>query len=102
MVESSPSCQRRPPCKASKEMSDEDADAAALTYLLTPMTRNTVLPGSQRRARTALRPSQLVLGAKECSQRVQGEVSSLPVSISSFPRVFSNPLITDTFICLVL
>ena len=36
MVESSPSRQRRPPCKTSKEMSDDAADAAALTYLLTP------------------------------------------------------------------
>ena len=35
MVESSPSRQRRPPCTTSKEMSDEAADAAALTYLLT-------------------------------------------------------------------
>ena len=35
MVESSPSRQRRPPCKTSKEMSDEAADAATLTYLLT-------------------------------------------------------------------
>ena len=35
MVESSPSRQRRPPCKTNKEMSDEAADAAALTYLLT-------------------------------------------------------------------
>ena len=35
MVESSPSRQRRPPCKTRKEMSDEAADAAALTYLLT-------------------------------------------------------------------
>ena len=35
MMESSPSCQRRPPCKTNKEMSDEAADAAALTYLLT-------------------------------------------------------------------
>ena len=35
MVESSPSRQRRPPCKTSKEMSDEAADAAALTYLPT-------------------------------------------------------------------
>ena len=35
MVESSPSGQRRPPCKTNKEMSDEAADAAALTYLLT-------------------------------------------------------------------
>ena len=35
MVESSPSGQRRPPCKTSKERSDEAADAAALTYLLT-------------------------------------------------------------------
>ena len=35
MVGSSPSRHRRPPCKTSKEMSDEAADAAALTYLLT-------------------------------------------------------------------
>ena len=35
MVESSPSRQRRPACKTNKEMSDEAADAAALTYLLT-------------------------------------------------------------------
>ena len=34
MVESSPSRQRRPPCKTNKGMSDEAADAAALTYLL--------------------------------------------------------------------
>ena len=33
MVESSPSRQRRPPCKTSKEMSDEAADAAAFTLL---------------------------------------------------------------------
>ena len=32
MVESSPSRPRRPPCKTSKEMSDEAPDAAALTY----------------------------------------------------------------------
>ena len=31
MVESFPSRQRRPPCKTKKEMSDEAADAAALT-----------------------------------------------------------------------
>ena len=37
MVESSPSRQRRPPCKTNKEMSDEAADAAALTYLLTDL-----------------------------------------------------------------
>ena len=35
MVESSPSHQRRPPCKTSEEMSDEAADAAALSYSLT-------------------------------------------------------------------
>ena len=35
MVESSPSRQRRLPCKTNKEKSDEAADAAALTYLLT-------------------------------------------------------------------
>ena len=32
MVESTPSRQRRPPCKTNKEKSDEAADAAALTY----------------------------------------------------------------------
>ena len=35
MVESTPSRQRRPPCRTNKEMSDEAANAAALTYLLT-------------------------------------------------------------------
>ena len=35
MVECSPSRQRRPPCNTNKGMSDEAADAAALTYLLT-------------------------------------------------------------------
>ena len=35
MVESSHSRQRRPQCKTNKAMSDEAADAAALTYLLT-------------------------------------------------------------------
>ena len=35
MVESTPSRQRRPPVKTNKEMSDEAADAAAFTYLLT-------------------------------------------------------------------
>ena len=39
MVESSPSRQRRPPCKTNKEMSDEAADTAALTYLLTLLRR---------------------------------------------------------------
>ena len=40
MVESSPSRQRRPPCKRNKEMSDEAADAAALTYLLTLLSNS--------------------------------------------------------------
>ena len=35
MVESFPSRQRRQPCKTHNGMSDEAADAAALTYLLT-------------------------------------------------------------------
>ena len=34
MVETSPSGQRRPACKTNKEMTDEVAGAAALTYLL--------------------------------------------------------------------
>ena len=41
MVESFPSRQRQPPCKTNKEMSDEAADAAALTYLgLRPFRRS--------------------------------------------------------------
>ena len=35
MEESSASRQRRPLCETNKEMTDEAADAAALTYLLT-------------------------------------------------------------------
>ena len=35
LVESSPSRQRRPPCKTKRGVSDEAVDAAALTYLLT-------------------------------------------------------------------
>ena len=35
MVEGTPSRKRRPPCKTNKEKSDEAADAADLTYLLT-------------------------------------------------------------------
>ena len=36
MVESSPSRQRRPPCKTSKEMSDEAAKQPPLPYLTLP------------------------------------------------------------------
>ena len=35
MVGTSPSCQRRPPCEGDKEVTDEAADGAALTYVLT-------------------------------------------------------------------
>ena len=44
MVESSPSRQRRPPCITNKEMSDEAADAAALTYLLTTYALHALTP----------------------------------------------------------
>ena len=37
MVESSPSRQRRPPCKRNKGMSDQAADAVALTYFVTSL-----------------------------------------------------------------
>ena len=43
MVESTPSRQRRPPCKTNKEESDEAADAAALTYLLTYFGSSTAM-----------------------------------------------------------
>ena len=54
MVESSPSCQRRPPCKTNKEKSDEAADAAALTYLLTYST----LPRNARTGRMSCPPKR--------------------------------------------
>ena len=44
MVESSPSRQRRPPCKTNKEKSDEAAEAAALTYLLTYSSKRKIKP----------------------------------------------------------
>ena len=44
MVESTPSRQRRPPCKTNKEESDEAADAAALTYLPTYHSLNHLFP----------------------------------------------------------
>ena len=47
MVESTPSRQRRPPCKTNKEKSDEDADAAALTYLLNSMKTMSTGVGEQ-------------------------------------------------------
>ena len=43
MVESTPSRQRRPPCKTNNEKSDEAADAAALPYLLSRVRRCTSL-----------------------------------------------------------
>ena len=42
MVESSPSRHRRPQCKTNEGMSDEAADAAAVTYLLTVHRQNAV------------------------------------------------------------
>ena len=45
MVKSSPSRQRRRACKTNKEMSDEAADAATLTYLLTSSRPPTPRPG---------------------------------------------------------
>ena len=64
MVESSPSRQRRPPCKTNKEMSDEAADAAALTYLLTNTDSESSLPllnlfpVTRSKAKSTLPPQQ--------------------------------------------
>ena len=45
MVESSPSRQRRPPCKTNQGMTDEAADAPARTYLRTrPCTLEVCVP----------------------------------------------------------
>ena len=43
MVESSASRQWRPPCKTTREMTDEAADAAVLTYLLTLTKKRHIL-----------------------------------------------------------
>ena len=53
MVESSPSRQRRPPCKTNKEKSAEAADAAALTTTTTPLRlpRQTPRPPGGRSGR---------------------------------------------------
>ena len=55
MVKSSPSRQRRRPCKTNKEMSDEAADAAALpylpTYLLTFTESQTFVKSEKSRVR---------------------------------------------------
>ena len=48
MVESFPSRQRQPPCKTNREKSDEAADAAALTYLLTYSPVNVFMIALQR------------------------------------------------------
>ena len=45
MVESSPSRQRRPPGKTNKGMSDEAADAAALSYPATYLLTYYLLTG---------------------------------------------------------
>ena len=57
MVESTPSHQRRPPCKTNREESDEAADAAALTYLLTYVLRQGVPVGLCRVASVGPRMS---------------------------------------------
>ena len=42
-MESSPSCQRQPPCKTTKGMLDDSAFVAALTYLPTYLLRWRIL-----------------------------------------------------------
>ena len=51
MVESSPSRQKRPRCTTNKEKSDEAADGAALTYLLTWFSTWGMVGGNQPRLR---------------------------------------------------
>ena len=49
-----------------------------------------MLLSSRGLAGTPLRVSQLGLGGKECSQRAQGMLQSLPVTMFSFPMALSN------------
>ena len=56
MVEGSPSRLGQPPCKTNKGMSDDAADAAALTYLLTLWGRTSPLPITQTHGLLVLNP----------------------------------------------
>ena len=58
MVESTPSRQRRTPCKTNKEESDEAADAAAPTYLHTYLCSGTSLAVNCRESKEAGEPQK--------------------------------------------
>ena len=86
MMETSPSRQRRPPCKTNRGMSDEAADAAALTYLLSVIC----CPGVQhsRRPRTLVLVSHSSLNPLPlditCSEVVCRDVG-VPCALSWVP-----------------
>ena len=88
MVDSTPSRQRRPPCKKNKEESDEAADAAALTYLLTSLSpsnsrSSTVIP--------ALSPMLVVVcGLVACIAAV---LRRTPVGLGSHPSCSSSAFV---------
>ena len=73
MVECSPSRQRRPPCKTNKEMSDEAADAAALTYLLTAIPARARRPTTDPATIPAIAPPNLRYPSKKTVQWGTGE-----------------------------
>ena len=87
MVESTPSRQRRPPCKTNKEESDEAADAAAVTYLLTYPHKTCHGEATQTPEQATTRDADL--------QRIQFEFAECAVNSSAarirckFGRKFS-------------
>ena len=92
MAESTPSRQRRPPCKTNKEESDEAADAAALTYLLTPLQSFTQRHQRHETNKTPLSnlrsfPHRNLLS----SETTTGAVANLGDEIADVPGTSSTP-----------
>ena len=79
MVESSPSRQRRPPCKTNKEMSHEAADVAALTYLLTylPYYTKLIRCKSCTKSHKVAQNTRMLMTSKPCSNYSASVGSSL-------------------------
>ena len=85
MVESTPSRRRRPPCKTNKEESDEAADAAALTYFLTP-------PGlAQRPCPLALPPAQPATATARAPTQAAAQVTAQTADAREWGRELSPP-----------
>ena len=97
MVESSPSRQKRPPCKSNKEMSDEAADTAALTYLLTYLLTLTLQRKKDGIAKFSVNPGGLPvpLGtnttAEEQDKSQEARLASLGTDLAPLSALGQKP-----------